>query len=179
MLIRPIISDLIEYCTCHDIHTVVISELNRLGRTKKVILAAISYLNKHGINEIYVIKEGVLINEELITNHYRQLNSLAKSCEDEYDNIKYRMREGFNAYIGKRKEAIENGDSDIPKLGRQGYVKSKDEYLKQYEKEIDMMFKSKMSLRQVQTITGTSLGTLQKLNNMFKDNMYVKCEKCF
>jgi DNA invertase Pin-like site-specific DNA recombinase len=172
---RPIISDLIEYCSCHDIHTIAVSELNRLGRTKEVILASISYLNKHGISEIYVIKESILINEEFITNHYRQLNSLAKSCEDEYENIKYRMREGYNAYIEKRKEAIENGDINTYKLGRQGYVKDKNAYLKQYGKEIDLMFNSKMSLRQVKTVTGTSLGTLMKLKNMFKDDMYVGC----
>lgn len=170
---RQIVSDLIDYCSCNDVHTIVISELNRLGRTKNVILSAISFLNKHGINEIYTIKENILINEEYVANNYRQLNSLAKSCEDEYENIIYRMREGSKAYVEKRREAIKNGDNDIPRLGRQGYVKNKDAYLKQYGKEIDLLFKSEMSLRQVRTITGTSLGTLQKIKKMFKGDYIV------
>ena len=166
---RIIISDMLEYCSCHNVHTIVISELNRLGRTKQVILSSISFLRKHNINEIYVLKEGIIINEEFITNHYRQLNSFAKSCEDEYENIKYRMKEGYHAYIEKRKEAIENGETNVPVLGRQNYHKKKDACLKDYEKELDLLFKSKMSLRQVHTITGTSLGTLQKIKKMFKD----------
>ena len=166
---RVIISDMLEYCSCHNVHTIVISELNRLGRTKQVILSSISFLRKHNINEIHVLKEGIIINEEFITNHYRQLNCFAKSCEDEYENIKYRMKEGYHAYIEKRKEAIENGEANVPVLGRQNYHKKKDAYLKDYEKELDLLFKSKMSLRQVHTITGTSLGTLQKIKKMFKD----------
>lgn len=170
---RTIMFDLIEYCSCNNIHTIIISELNRLGRTKEVILGAISYLNKHGINEIYVLKEHILINEEFITHNYRELNKLAKSCEDEYENIKYRMSEGYKAYIEKRNIAIKNNDNNIPILGRQNYIKEKSAYLKDYEKEIDMLFKSKMSLRQIRTITGTSLGTLQKLKKMFKNEMNI------
>jgi DNA invertase Pin-like site-specific DNA recombinase len=167
---RQIFSDLIEYCTCNDVHSVVVSELNRLGRTQEVILSIISYLNKNDVNEIYVLKENILINEEYITNNYRRLRSMAKECEDEYENIKYRMREGYKAYVEKRNDSIKNGDNDIPKLGRQGYVKSKDSYLRQYGKEIDMLFNTKFSRRQIKTITGTSLGTLQKLYEMFKND---------
>ena len=168
---RVIISDMLEYCSCHNVHTVIVSELNRLGRTKQVILSSISFLRKHNITEIYVLKEDILINEEFIANRYRQLNSLAKSCEDEYENIKYRMKEGYNAYIEKRKEAIENGETNVPALGRQNYHKKKDAYLKDYEKELDLLFKSNMSLRQVQTITGTSLGTLQKIKKMLSQEV--------
>lgn len=170
---REIISDLIEYCSCNNIRTIVISELNRLGRTQNVILSAISFLNKNNINEIISVKENILINEEYITNHYRQLKSLAKSCEDEYENIKYRMNEGFKAYLEKRNIAIKNGNVNVPALGRQGYIKDKNSYFKSYEKELDLLFKSKMSLRQVNTITGTSLGTLQKIKAMFKDDYIV------
>ena len=164
---RTVFSDMIEYCTINDIHTVVISELNRLGRKKDTILSLVTHLSKHNINEIIVLKENMLINEEFLTNNYRKLNALAKSCEDEYENIKYRMQEGYKAYVEKREEAIKNGDTNIPVLGRVNYIKSEESYRKQYEKEIDLLSKPKMSLRQVRAITGTSIGTLQKLKGMF------------
>ena len=167
---------MVEYCAVNDIHTIFVSELNRLGRKKNVILSLITYLNKNGIDEIYVLKENILINEEFLISHYRKLNALAQTCEDEYENIMYRMREGSKAYVEKRKEAIKNGETNIPVLGRQGYVKGEEAYRKQYEREIDLLSQPKISMRQVRTMTGTSLGTLQKLKSMFLATKTVNSE---
>ena len=70
--------------------------------------------------------------------------------------IKERMTSGRNQYIAKcRKEGI--------KMGRPStYRKSDDAYKDQYQKEISLLRKG-ISLRNVQAITGTSIGTLQRL----------------
>lgn len=163
---RTVMNNMIEYCKINNITTVIISEINRLGRMKNVVLSTISYLFKNGIKEIYSIKENILINEDFLTNNYKTLNAIAQACQDEYDSIKYRMKEGYKAYAENRKKAINNGENNVPKLGRQGYIKDKHSYEEQYQKEIDLL-KKNMSLRQINMITGTSVGTLMKLKKMF------------
>jgi DNA invertase Pin-like site-specific DNA recombinase len=167
---RKGISEMIDYCACNDVHTVIVSELNRLGRTENVIMGGISLLMKKGIREIYCIKENVLINEEYISEHYRELRNLAKSCETEYDDIVHRMRTGYESYVDKTKK--EYGKALV---GRRNYRKSKEKYLSQYSNEIGLLTKG-LSMRQVRTITGTSLGTLQKLKNIIKPDLKEVCE---
>ena len=70
--------------------------------------------------------------------------------------IKERMASGRDQYIAKcRREGV--------KMGRPAtYRKSDESYRDQYQKEISLLRKG-ISLRNVQKITGTSLGTLQKV----------------
>ena len=70
--------------------------------------------------------------------------------------IKERMESGRNQYIARcRREGV--------KMGRPAtYRKSDESYRDQYQKEISLLRKG-ISLRNVQKITGTSLGTLQRL----------------
>ena len=70
--------------------------------------------------------------------------------------LRYRMREGYENYLQRRKENPEL------RLGRQGYQKSEESYREEYAKELSLMRKG-ISLRNVRQLTGTSLGTLQKL----------------
>lgn len=163
---RQVISDLIEFANINNIKTLIISELNRLGRLKNIIISTISFLFKKGITEIYSVKENILINEEFIINEFRNLNRLAQICEDEYDAIKYRMKEGYNAYVKKRNENIEMG-IHVPKLGRNpDSKKEKQQYMEQYQKEIDLLNKN-ISIRQVSLITGASPTTVMKIKKMF------------
>ena len=171
---RQEILSLLEYCSLNNVTTLFISELNRLGRLKRIVMSAVTYLMKHGITEIHVVKENIIINQEFIEHNYRKLGILAQHCEDDYNNIIYRMREGYNAFYEKRKNAISVGDKNVPKLGRQNYEKKEQEYLTQYAKEIDFLNNPKMSLRQIHMITGTSLGTLAKLKKMFNIKVRTK-----
>ena len=66
------------------------------------------------------------------------------------------MKAGYEDYLRKRKEA------PSLRLGRQGYKKDEQEYRKDYAEELSLLRKG-ISLRNVQKLTGTSLGTLQKL----------------
>lgn len=70
--------------------------------------------------------------------------------------IKERMASGRDQYIAKcRREGV--------KMGRPStYRKSDDAYKNQYHQEIGLLQKG-ISLRNVQKITGTSIGTLQRL----------------
>lgn len=70
--------------------------------------------------------------------------------------IKERMESGRNQYIAKcREQGI--------KMGRPStYRKSDESYKDQYQKEIGLLRKG-ISLRNVNAITGTSIGTLQRL----------------
>lgn len=161
---RKITSDLIEYCKLNEIKSIMISDITRIGRTETVIMNSISYLLKNGIENILLVKEDIIINEEYLTEHYRQLKQLAKTSESEYESIRHRMKEGYMSYVEKRKE----NPSAYP-MGRPStYKKPMENYLQQYQKEIDLLRKN-LSLRQVYTITGTAVGTLRKLANMFKD----------
>ena len=169
---RKGVSEMIDYCACNDVHTVIVSELNRLGRTENVIMGGISFLMKKGIREIYCIKENVLINEEFISEHYRELKSIAKSCEMEYDDIIHRMRTGYSSYIENARKT--NGKIQV---GRSSdYRKPKEQYFSQYSKEIDFLMKGELSLRQIHTITGTSIGTLQKLKHLINQPLQEVCE---
>lgn len=169
---RKAISEMLEFCNCNDIHTVIVSEMNRLGRTETVIMSGISFLMKKGVKEIYCVKENVLINEEFISEHYRELKKLAKACENEYEEIMHRMRTGHQAFV----EKVHNSNGEI-KMGRPSdYRKPKEKYFSQYQKEIDFLLKGELSIRQIHTITGTSTGTIQKLKKMLNPTLPQVCE---
>jgi hypothetical protein len=66
------------------------------------------------------------------------------------------MKAGYEDYLKRRKENPEL------RLGRQGYVKSEQEYREEYAQELSLLRKG-ISLRNIQKLTGTSVGTLQKI----------------
>ena len=63
---------------------------------------------------------------------------------------------GYRAYLQRRKSNPEL------RLGRQGYKKDEESYRKDYAQELSLLRKG-ISMRNVQKLTGTSLGTLQKI----------------
>jgi hypothetical protein len=66
------------------------------------------------------------------------------------------MKVGYEEYLKRRK------DNPELRLGRQGYQKKEEAYRDEYSKELSLMRKG-ISMRNVQQLTGTSLGTLQKI----------------
>jgi hypothetical protein len=66
------------------------------------------------------------------------------------------MKVGYENYLRRRKE------NPALKLGRMGYKKDEQSYKEEYAQELSLMRKG-ISMRNVQKITGTSLGTLQKI----------------
>ena len=75
----------------------------------------------------------------------------------ERQQIRTRMQMGYAAYLQRRKE-----DKSL-KLGRPStYRKTEQEYREQYARELSLLRKG-ISLRNVQQLTGTAIGTLRKL----------------
>jgi DNA invertase Pin-like site-specific DNA recombinase len=73
-----------------------------------------------------------------------------------------RMTSGRNQYIAKCR-------AEGKKMGRpETYKKSDDAYREQYAKDISLLKKG-ISLRNVNSITGTSIMTLRKVKSMFVD----------
>lgn len=159
---REEIVELIDYVKRNDIKRVVCLEISRLGRNTLEALKIIQSLNESGIS-LYVKN----YNLETLTpdgkvNPVASLicTILLEIASMERLTIKERMTSGRNQYIAKcRKEGI--------KMGRPStYRKSENEYKEQYSKEISLLRKG-ISLRNVSSLTGTSINTLRKLQSKF------------
>lgn len=159
---REEIVELIDYVKRNDIKRVVCLEISRLGRNTLEALKIIQSLNESGIS-LYVKN----YNLETLTpdgkvNPVASLicTILLEIASMERLTIKERMTSGRNQYIAKcREEGI--------KMGRPStYRKSESEYKEQYSKEISLLRKG-ISLRNVSSLTGTSINTLRKLQSKF------------
>jgi len=155
---RSEIMDLINYVKSNDIDKVVCLEISRLGRNTLEALKVIECLNENGVS-LYVKNYNLeTLNPDGKVNPVASLicTILLEIASMERLTIKERMESGRNQYIAKcRAEGI--------KMGRPStYRKSDESYKDQYHQEIGLLRKG-ISLRNVQKITGTSLGTLQKV----------------
>ena len=157
---RQEIVELIDYVKHNKVDRVVATEISRIGRDTLEALKTIEILNEHKVNLF-------LANYNIETlNSNAEVNPIAKMiltiCLEissyERNLLRYRMREGYNEYLRKRREDKENHP-----LGRRTeYRKNEQQYREQYKQELTLLRKG-ISLRNVQQLTGTSVGTLRKL----------------
>jgi DNA invertase Pin-like site-specific DNA recombinase len=155
---REEISALVEYVKEHRLNRVVCLSIDRLGRNTLEALKVINYLNEHQIS-LHIKNYNLnTLNPDGKVNPVASLicTILLEIASMERLTIKERMESGRNQYIARcRKYGI--------KMGRPAtYRKSDETYKDQYQKEISLLRKG-ISLRNVQKITGTSIGTLQRL----------------
>ena len=155
---RDEIRELVEYVKGNAIKRVICTEISRLGRNTLEALKVIQTLNENGVS-LYVKNYNLeTLNEDGKVNPVASLicTILLEIASMERLTIKERMASGRNQYIAKcRKEGI--------KMGRPAsYRKSEDTYRHQYAKEINLLRKG-ISLRNINSITGTSINTLQKI----------------
>lgn len=155
---REEITALVEYVKENRLNRVVCLEISRLGRNTLEALKVINYLNENGVS-LHIKNYNLnTLNEDGKVNPVASLicTILLEIASMERKTIKERMESGRNQYIAKcRREGV--------KMGRPAtYRKSDESYREQYQKEIGLLRKG-ISLRNVQKITGTSLGTLQKV----------------
>ncbi len=155
---RPEIVEMVEYIKNNDVKRVVCLEISRLGRNTLEALKVINYLNEHRVS-LYVKNYNL---ETLIDGKVNPVASLICTIlleigSLERQSIIERTSSGRNQYIAKcREQGI--------KMGRpSSYRKSDEAYKDQYSKEISLLRKG-ISLRNVQAITGTAVGTLSKLS---------------
>ena len=155
---RSEIMDLIAYVKTNEIDKVVCLEISRLGRNTLEALKVIQCLNENGVS-LYVKNYNLeTLNPDGKVNPVASLicTILLEIASMERLTIKERMASGRDQYIAKcRKEGL--------KMGRPStYRKSEDAYKQQYSREIGLLRKG-ISLRNTSAITGTSVGTLQRL----------------
>ena len=155
---RTEIVDMIEYVRTNAIRRVVVLEISRLGRNTLEALKVIQTLNENGVS-LYIKNYNLeTLNPDGKPNPVASLITtiLLEIASMERLTIQERMASGRDKYIAKCRETG-------VKMGRpSSYRKSDDEYKEQYSKEISLLRKG-ISLRNIYAITGTSVGTLRKL----------------
>lgn len=155
---REEISALVENVKEHRLNRVVCLSIDRLGRNTLEALKVINYLNENGVS-LHIKNYNLnTLNPDGKVNPVASLicTILLEIASMERLTIKERMASGRDLYIAKcRRDGV--------KMGRPStYRKSDDAYKDQYQKEISLLRKG-ISLRNVHAITGTSIGTLQKI----------------
>ena len=155
---RMALCELMEYVREQKVNKILIFECSRLSRRASDFLNIIEELNELGIS-LYILQNGLetllpdgSVNPiaSLVCGIIAQFNSMERTL------IRARMAAGYENY--RDKGGI---------VGRKnGYRKRDYEYIKQYDKELDLLRKG-MTYRDTMTITGTSINTLRKLKAKF------------
>ena len=159
---RTELQDMIRFIKENDVSRVVCLEVSRLGRNTLESLKVIQILNENKVSLFIKNYNLETLNPDGTPNPITSLITtiLLEISSMERLTIRERMKSGQEQYISKcKREGI--------KMGRPtGYRKLDDSYREQYSKEISLLKKG-ISLRNIQSITGTSVNTLRKLKRMF------------
>ena len=159
---RTELQQMIQFIKENEVSRVVCLEVSRLGRNTLESLKVIQILNENKVSLFIKNYNIETLNEDGSINPITSLITtiLLEIAAMERQTIRERMQSGQQQYIAKcRKEGI--------KMGRvEGYRKSDDNYKEQYSKEISLLRK-RISLRNIQSITGTSVNTLRKIKSKF------------
>lgn len=156
---RPEILEMIQFVKNNQVDKVVCLELSRLGRNTLEALKVIQVLNNNGI-ALYVKNYNLsTLNPDGKVNPVASLicTILLEIAQMERLTIAERMASGRKQYIDRcRAEGV--------KMGRPStYRKSDEQYRSQYAKEICLLRKG-ISLRNVCSLTGTSVNTLRRVS---------------
>ncbi len=156
---RDEIKELIEYVRTNKVSRCVATEISRVSRDVITGVQIIRELASNGVN-LYLANYGLETldkdgNISPVTSLILTITLEISSIERQ--QIRTRMRLGYQSYLERRK-----ADKSLP-LGRKStYRKSEEEYREQYSKELSLLRKG-ISLRNVQQLTGTAVGTLRRL----------------
>ena len=155
---RMALMELMEYVRENKVDKILIFECSRLSRRASDYLNIIEELNELGIS-LYILQNGLetllpdgSINPiaSLVCGIIAQFNSMERNL------IRARMAAGYDTY--RAKGGV---------VGRkEGYRKRDFQYLKQYEKELDLLRRG-MTYKDTMTITGTCVNTLRKLKSKY------------
>lgn len=156
---RDEIKELIEYVKTNRVSRCVATEISRVSRDLLTGVQIIRTLAENGVN-LYLAnynletldKDGKISPiTSLILTITLEISSI------ERQQIRTRMQLGYQSYLEKRKT-----DKSLPLGRKSSYRKSEEEYREQYSKELSLLRKG-ISLRNVQQLTGTAVGTLRRL----------------
>ena len=162
---RTELQDMIEFIRENEVSRVVCLEVSRLGRNTLESLKVIQILNENRVSLFIKNYNLETLDSNGKPNPITSLITtiLLEIASMERQTIRERMQSGQKQYIERcRKNGI--------KMGRtEGYRKSDDNYKEEYSKEITLLRKG-ISLRNVHSITGTSINTLRKIKIKFIQN---------
>ena len=161
---RTEIVDMVEFVRKNKVKRVVCLEISRLGRNTLEALKVIQILNENKVS-LYIKNYSLeTLNADGSVNPIASLicTILLEIASMERLTIRERMNSGRTQYIERcRREGI--------KMGRPAtYKKELDTYKQQYQKEIGLLKKG-ISLRNVASITGTSVNTIRKIKELCVD----------
>ena len=161
---RTEIVEMMEFVRKNAVKRVVCLEISRLGRNTLEALKVIQILNENKVS-LYIKNYSLeTLNADGSVNTIASLicTILLEIASMERLTIRERMNSGRTQYIERcRREGI--------KMGRPvTYKKELDTYKQQYQKEIGLLKKG-ISLRNVASITGTSVNTIRKIKELCVD----------
>ena len=161
---RTEIVEMVEFVRKNEVKRVVCLEISRLGRNTLEALKVIQILNENKVS-LYIKNYSLeTLNADGSVNPVASLicTILLEIASMERLTIRERMNSGRTQYIERcRREGI--------KMGRPTtYKKELDTYKQQYQKEIGLLKKG-ISLRNVASITGTSVNTIRKIKELCID----------
>ena len=161
---RTEIVEMVEFVRKNKVKRVVCLEISRLGRNTLEALKVIQILNENRVS-LYIKNYSLeTLNSDGSVNPVASLicTILLEIASMERLTIRERMNSGRTQYIDRcRREGI--------KMGRPStYKKELESYKQQYQKEISLLKKG-ISLRNVASITGTSVNTIRKIKELCVD----------
>ena len=161
---RTEIVEMMEFVRKNEVKRVVCLEISRLNRNTLEALKVIQILNENKVS-LYIKNYSLeTLNADGSVNPVASLicTILLEIASMERLTIRERMNSGRTQYIERcRRDGI--------KMGRPAtYKKELDTYKQQYQKEIGLLKKG-ISLRNVASITGTSVNTIRKIKELCVD----------
>ena len=154
---RQALTDLLDFASTNHIDKVLVYECSRISRRAIDFLQVIEQLTQMKVS-VYILQNGLeTLNADKSVNALCQmvLGIIGQFNAVERSLLRSRMSSGYKVYRA-------NGG----KVGRkEGYRRSEEGMRAQYNKEMSLLRKG-ISLRNVQSITGTSVNTLRKLREM-------------
>ena len=155
---RPVLCECLDYCIANGIHTLLISELSRLGRNVDEVLANVKRCKDNNLN-IYFQKENISIFQaDGSKNPFLNIfvSVLGTCAEMEREAIKFRLDSGLKRY----KDA--GG-----KVGRKvGSIKTKEKKQEEYAKVLRCLKQGK-SIRDTSVLCGVSVSTVFRVKREF------------
>ena len=151
---------MIDYVKENKIDYCCATSIDRVSRDLLTGVQIIRTLAEQGVN-LYLANYNIFTlddNGKISVMSELMLSVTLSVASYERMQIRTRLSMGYRAYLQRRKEDKENHP-----LGRKTeYRKSEEQYRTQYKQELTLLRKG-ISLRNVQQLTGTSVGTLRKL----------------
>ena len=155
---RPVLCECLDYCIANGIHTLLISELSRLGRNVDEVLANVKRCKDNNLN-IYFQKENISIfqadgSKNPFLNIF--ISVLGTCAEMEREAIKFRLDSGLKRYR-------EQGG----KVGRKvGSIKTREQKQDEYAKVLRCLKQGK-SIRDTSVLCGVSVSTVFRVKREF------------